>query len=53
MIMYLRPHYRYTLYGKERNIDTGIHPITIHVTKIGAYFSMLRKMKEYTKLHIA
>lgn len=45
--------YKYTLYGKERFVDTGIHPLTIHTTKLGAYLSMLCRMREYTKMYVA
>ena len=45
--------YKYTLYSKERHIDTGIHPITIHFTKLGAYISMFRRMKAYAKMYVA
>lgn len=45
--------YKYTLYGKERFVDTGIHPLTIHTTKLGAYLSMLCRMREYAKMYVA
>lgn len=45
--------YKYCLYGKERSVDTGIHPISIHYTKLGAYISMMLHMKAYTKLYVA
>lgn len=45
--------YKYTLYGKERWLDTGVHPLTIHYTRLGAYLSMLCRIKEYTKMYIA
>lgn len=51
--MRLFRRYKYTLYGKERNINTGVHPITIHFTKLGAYLSMLLKWRTYTKMYVA
>ena len=49
----MKPTYRYTLYGKERNIDTGIHAINCYITKIGAYIAKLRYNKTHTNLYIA
>lgn len=51
--MRLFRRYKYTLYGKERHVDTGVHPITIHFTKFGAYLSMLLKRRAYTKMYVA
>ena len=45
--------YRYVLYGKERHMDTGIHPISIHYTLLGAYISMIMHWRHYTKLSVA
>lgn len=45
--------YRHTLYGKERHVDTGVHPITIHITKLGAYLSLLRNWRQYTHMYVS
>lgn len=51
--MRLFRQYKYTLYGKERNIDTGIHPISIHTTRLGAIIALLGAMRNFTNLSIA
>lgn len=44
--------YKYCLYGKERNIDTGCHPISLHVTRFGARLAWLFALKTYKNLTI-
>ena len=45
----MRQCYKYCVMGRERNKDTGIHPISIHITLIGAiigYFFALQEFKD-------
>ena len=51
--MHFYNRYKYTLYGKERHLDTYAHPISIHRTKLGAYISLLYHLREYTKMYVA
>lgn len=44
--------YTYVLSGKERNLNTGTHPISIHFTRLGAIIAFLRAIPHYTKLSI-
>ena len=45
--------YRYVVYGKEKHIDTGIHPISLHKSLIGACVSFLMAHRYFTHLRIA
>ena len=47
--------YKYTVFGKEKGADTGIHPISTHFSMIGAICSFIRlKIKKaYTDLYIS
>lgn len=45
--------YKYTVYGKERHIDTGVHPISMHYTLIGAIITCALIWRKFTKLRIA
>ena len=45
--------YRYTLYGKERQMDTGVHTISIHHTRLGAFIALILAIRHFTNLMIA
>ena len=44
--------YKYAVYGKEKNRDTGIHPISIHTNIIAACFSLIFSLRHFTHLYI-
>lgn len=43
----------YFLYGKEKNKDTGVHPISYHRTKIGAIIAYIIALHYFSNLYIA
>ena len=45
--------YKYAVYGKEKHMDTGIHPISLHKSLIGALISFFIAHRYFTHLRIA
>jgi hypothetical protein len=45
-------NFRYVLYGKEKNKDTGIHPIGLYITYIGAIIARFLAKRNFNCVYL-
>lgn len=48
----MRRYYKYCVMGRERNKDTGIHPISIHITFLGAMIGYIFALQDFKDVYL-